>query len=219
MFVDPCSGRNWFMIWVYCTRSARFIYREWPSGAYVPGVGTLGAWAVPSAKVDGERGPGQEELGWSLLRYKEEILRVEKGEAIYERWIDARYGNTPTVTSEEATTLIRELAGIGLSFMAAPGERAIFSDNPDGSLRLINDALYYDSGRELGRGNEPKLFVCENCPNTIYALKTWTGKDGRHGATKDPVDCVRMLVLSGSEYVDEEMLAPKRPWMKQFAMR
>src|SRR4030095_10771757 len=79
-FVDPCSGRNWFMIWVYCTREKKYIYREWPSHAYVPGVGTLGDWASPSAKADGDRGPAQEELGWSLQRYREEIERLEEKE-------------------------------------------------------------------------------------------------------------------------------------------
>jgi hypothetical protein len=84
-------------------------------------------------------------------------------------------------------------------------------------LRLINDSLYYDTAQELSSTNEPKLFVTDTCPNTIYAFKTWTGRDGAKGACKDPVDCVRMLVLSKSEYVSEELLAPVRPWMRQFA--
>jgi hypothetical protein len=220
-FVDPCAGRNWFMIWVYCTRTAKIIFREWPSygheESYVPGVGSLGEWTVPSSQADGAKGPAQQELGWSLLRYKEEIERLEGGEEIFERWIDARYGNTPRVTAEEPTTLIDELRAIGLDYMAAPSERSIFSGASDGSLRLINDALYCDIDKELSTTNEPRLFVSENCPNTIYALKTWTGRDGAHGAAKDPIDCVRMLVLSKSEYVSPELLTPRRPWLKQFA--
>jgi hypothetical protein len=219
-FLDPCSGRNWFMIWVYCTRSYKVIYREWPSygtsEAYVPGVGEMGEWALPGHALDGVRGPAQIELGWSLLRYKEEMLRLEKDEKIFERWIDARYANTRRVTAEEPRTLIEELQEIGLEFLGAPAERQIFSGNADGSLRLINDLLYYEAAKELGQGNQPKLFVVETCPNTIYALRSWTGRDGQGGACKDPIDCVRMLVLSKSEYVDESFLRPKLPWMKQF---
>jgi hypothetical protein len=219
-FVDPCSGRNWFMLWVACTRRARFIYREWPShgheAAYVPGVGMMGEWALSSGAADGSRGPAQGELGWSLHRYKEEIERLEAGETIMERWIDARYGNTRRISAEEPTSLIEELHAIGLPFLAAPSEKTIFSGAADGSMRLINDALYYDTEQPLSVLNEPKLFVLETCPNTIHALKSWTGKDGLRGACKDPIDCIRMLVLSRSEYVGEEMLTPKTPWLRQF---
>jgi hypothetical protein len=220
-FVDPCAGRNWFMIWVACTRTAKFVYREWPSygheGAYVPGVGIMGEWSTPSNAADGAKGPAQHELGWSLLRYKEEIARLEEGEQIAERWIDARYANQRRVTAEESTTLTEELHEIGMNYLAAPSEAKLFNDSSDGSLRLINDSLYYNRDEPLSSVNEPKLFVCDTCPNTIYSLKTWTGMDGQRGASKDPIDCIRMLVLSRSEYVSEEMLAPKTPWMRQFA--
>jgi hypothetical protein len=221
MFVDPCSGRNWFMLWVYCTLGRKFIYREWPSyghsEAYIPGVGNLGEWTLPSSAADGARGPAQPELGWSLQRYREEIERLEDDQEIFVRWIDARYANTRTVAAERATTLIEELHDIGLDFMAAPSEKSIFSGSSDGSLRLINDLLYYDLEKNISATNQPHLFVCDTCPNTIYALKTWTGRDGQHGACKDPIDCVRMLVLSKSEYVSEELLKPRTPWLKQFA--
>jgi hypothetical protein len=220
MFVDPCAGRNWFMIWVRCTRERKYIYREWPSygheGAYIPGIGNLGEWTLPSSAADGARGPAQPELGWSLVRYREEIERLEDSEEITERWIDARYGNSRTVSAERATTLIDELREIGIDFMAAPVENKIFSGASDGSLRLINDLLYFDLEKEVSALNQPKLFVCDTCPNTIYALKTWTGRDGQHGSCKDCIDCVRMLVLSKSEYVSEEMLKPRTPWIRQF---
>ena len=81
-FVDPCSGRNWFMIWVLIDALDRaFVYREWPSyghpGAYIPGFGDLEEWAVPGRGADGERGPAQREMGWGLKRYIEEISRLE----------------------------------------------------------------------------------------------------------------------------------------------
>jgi hypothetical protein len=48
------------------------------------------------------------------------------------------------------------------------------------------------------------LFVSETCKNLIFALKTWTGEDGQSGATKDPIDCLRMLFLKGVRFREEE---------------
>ena len=75
---------------------------------------------------------------------------------------------------------------------------------------MINSALYYDLktplgqfSAEFGRLNAPKLQVVETCPNTIYSLKTWTGKDGGRGSSKDPIDTIRMLFLSEVGYLPE----------------
>jgi hypothetical protein len=81
---------------------------------------------------------------------------------------------------------------------------------------MINDRLFYDAKRAIDHTNQPRMYVVETCPNVRYALKEWTGKDGQHGACKDPIDCVRMLVLGGSEYVDEALLQPQTPWLSQF---
>jgi hypothetical protein len=81
---------------------------------------------------------------------------------------------------------------------------------------MINDRLFYDVQRPVDLTNSPKLFIVETCPNTIFSLKEWTGRDGTHGACKDAIDCLRMFVLSGSEFVDEGMLTPLTPWMAQF---
>ncbi len=229
--VDPCSGRNWFMIWVACPAPGQWIvYREWPSTghqwAYIPGHGDLGPWTVPGTgkAMDGDRGPGQDCLGWGLERYKEEILRVENGEEIFERYIDARYANSPTQTREGSTTLIEQMAELGLDFAAMVSEKRILtSGENDGSLDMINGALYYDTaiplGRfsaELGRVNEPRLKVLETCPNVIYALQNWTGEDGAHGACKDPIDVLRGLFLSELDFVEKTAMAPRVPWLKQF---
>jgi hypothetical protein len=202
-----------------------FVRAESPSHghseAYIPGVGMPEPWAVPGKSADGAKGGGQQEWGWGYRRYIEEMGRVEgliaslesgewgsdrleaclpsqagsltSGDAatvkVWERWIDARYSNAKRTAEEHPTTLIEDLEDLGMRFLGAPSERSI-------------DAT-----------NEPRLYVCESCPNVIYALKEWTGIDGQHGATKDPIDCLRMLVLSGVKYVDEMMFAPSVPWM------
>jgi hypothetical protein len=226
--VDPCSGRNWFMGWVACPMPNKMIfYREWPShghlGAYIPGIGDPGPWAIAGKAHDGEKGPAQTAFGFGLDRYKQEIERVENGEDVSERWMDARYGNSPTMEREGTVTLIEKMDELDVEFRAMTSEKSILGNN-DGSLDMINSALYYDLGtplgefsKELSKINEPELLVVETCPNTIYALENWTGKDGQQGACKDPIDVIRGAFLSELEFVSDAMLRPVQPWMKQFA--
>src|SRR5262249_24979097 len=133
-------------------------------------------------------------------------------EQIWERWMDGRYGNATKTSTEESVTLIDEMAELGMDFLAAPSEVSVAVSSRGGgeALRLINHALYYDHGKEIDPTNQPHLYCVETVPNTIYALKNWTGSDLARGATKDPIDCLRMLVLCGTSYYDEAMLAPRR---------
>jgi hypothetical protein len=141
-----------------------------------------------------------------LERYKEEILRLEEGEEILERWIDSRYAHSSIQDREGITTLAEQLAELEMDFKAMVSENKIL-DVQDGSIDMINSALWYDQDVPLGkfsdklaRVNEPRLKIVETCPNTIFALKNWTGEDGAHGACKDPIDVVRGLFLSQIGY-------------------
>ena len=207
--VDPCSGRNWFMIWARFDEIGRcFIIEEWPNqDRYIPGWGFPGAWAEPDGKRhDGRPGDAQKSCGFGLVEYKAEIDAVElelgklagrpPGEPIpvFERLMDSRYGNAATVAREGATTLIDECAELGLNFLAAPGD-AIHE-----GVSLINDWLSYDPAKPISATNQPRLYVSERCKNTIYALQEWTGRDGKSGSCKDPVDVLRYLVLSGATH-------------------
>jgi hypothetical protein len=211
MVLDPCSGRNWAMIWIRVTRDDRWwVYREFPShghrGAYIQGIGDPGPWATPSSdKMDGDKGPAQNPFGFGLMRYKAEMLQAEGEEEISERWIDSRYGASPTTQYEGNTTLIEQLDQIGLTFLAASGKSI------KEGIDLINDKLYYDEtvpigefSKDLARINVPQLMVSENCPNTIFALKEWTGQDGEHGACKDFVDLLRYALLARLCYIGED---------------
>lgn len=218
--VDPCGGRNWAMIWARFDAAGRcFIYDEWPNqDRYIPGWGFPGPWAEPDGKrADGKPGPAQKTVGFGLLDYKAEIEAVEREHAresgerkaetgnetveIFERLMDSRYGNAATVSRESATTLIEECAEIGLNFLAAPG------DTINEGVELIKDWLAYDKTRPLDALNQPRLYVSRRCKNVIYALRTYTGQDGKHGAVKDFVDVVRYLALSGASYADAGALA------------
>jgi phage terminase large subunit-like protein len=201
-WVDPASGRNWFMLWtVHDVADRIVVYREWPGEDYIPGVGYAGEWALPDGKkLDGKPGPAQQDFGFGLERYKEEILRVENGEEIFERYMDSRFGNAQTLAREMPTTLIDEMSELGINFMAAPG------DGIDEGIAMVNSALSYNPEKPIDARNQPKLYISENCKNLIYALQTYTGADGKKGAAKDPVDALKFVVLSNAINVEGDIL-------------
>jgi hypothetical protein len=189
--VDPASGRNWFMIWVLVTPAgAHYVYREWPSpGQYIPGVGDPGVWAEPDGRLaDGRAGPAQATYGWGIKRYQEELERLEAGEEIAERWMDSRFGSLPSQHADGATTLIEECVNLGLVFHPAP------LDPIEEGVSLVNSMFDFEEDLE-GLLKPPSLYISSACPNVIFALKIWNGKDGKMGATKDPIDCLRYMAV------------------------
>lgn len=244
LLIDPCPGRNWFMLWVWFWAPKRaIVYREWPShshpGSHIEGIGDPGPWAVPGKSFDGEKGEAQRPMRFGFERYVEEIAKAEgwwdgalessvasmrnrtnrthgtyegkEPERITIRLVDGRYAVSPTQVREGATTWIEQMSDLGLDFVAMAGERKILSGESDGSIEMINRALSYDDKTPIGefspslaRINEPELYVLETCPNLKFALENWTGRDGGHGACKDPVDCLRGIYLSELDYQDPE---------------
>ena len=212
LLVDPASARNFFMVWLRFTKEAVYVVREWPGPYEVPGIGFLGPWAIPSdSKADGDRGEGQRSRGFGLKAYKEEIARLErwkdyvetreKGngskpvedwdeqrgaeEVILRRFIDSRAASSPRIENDRPVTLLTDFDDIGLTFELTPG-----SDVKDG-VQKINDWLHYDENQPISFFNKPRLYVSDQCPNTIYALENWTGADGQKGACKEPIDLLR----------------------------
>jgi len=201
---DPCSGRNFFMLWAKALPNGQVaIVREWPQhDDYLEGIGWPGPWAEPDGKLaDGKRGPAQKPFGFSLRRYADEIQRVNKelgkGNAIDIEcsWMDSRFGNTPTLSRDTATTLIEQMEEVGIYYLPAPGE------NLSEGIDMINDALYFDDSKPIDATNRPRLIIADCCKNLIFALQEWTGLDGKHGASKDPIDVLRYLLLGGIEYI------------------
>lgn len=223
--VDPCNGRNFFMVWVWVNALDRkVVVREWPAEEdYIEGVGYPGPWAeVDAEKFDGKPGPAQRPFGLTLREYQAEIARVERELAdpayrpgatqaeiaagtipVAERFMDSRFGNTPTLSKSENLTLIEEFADLGLDFLPAPGE---FERE---GITAINDALGgYDLNQPIGTGNEPGLFVTRDCGNVIFSLENYTGQDGQKGAMKDPVDVLRYALLARLDYLDHAHFQP-----------
>jgi len=228
MVLDPASGRNFFMKWYILTAEGVFLYREWPGGYSVPGVGVPGPWALPDGKrLDGRPGEGQRPFGWGLLRYKEEIARLEgwrplsaeemrldrKRQALVDwtdagarevmaaRIVDSRAASSPRVENDRPRTLLTDFEDINLFFELAPGEEI------DEGVTMINSALDYDPEAPLDFFNKPHYFISDECANSIFAMETWTGDQGNKGATKDPIDCDRYLFLSDLDYLPEAALS------------
>jgi len=203
MWIDPASARNWFIIWtLHDTYGRIIVYREFPApNRMVEGVGYPGVWAEPDGtRPDGRPGPAQKDFGFGLERYIEEIKQLEQGETIFERWMDSRAGNTPTLGKTAPTTLIEEMADLGMDFSATPG------DTVDEGVSLINSLLDYDPQKPVSALNQPKLFVTEECKNVIYSLREWTGAEGKKGACRDPIDLLRYVCLSGAACVEGDIL-------------
>ena len=74
----------------------------------------------------------------------------------------------------------------------------------DESVALVNNLFAYNLSEEVTVLNEPKLYISEDCGNLIYSLKTWTNADGDKGASKDPCDALRYLILMDPMYVSRQ---------------
>lgn len=199
MVCDPAGARNWFMIWARVTADNKiYIYREWPDDSE-------GEWATPSAEPDGKMGTAQRSnAGRSLAEYKELILSLEKGDKIFERYIDPRAGGSKAITEDGGVTLI-EMLDSGeepMHFTPSAGVKI------DQGVALINDGFSYDQTQPLSKENSPTLYISESCQNLIYCVSEWTGRDGDKGATKDPVDCLRYLMVMEPIYAEKEVMRP-----------
>lgn len=237
MFMDPAGSRNFFMKWYRVTQEGAYLYREWPGNYEIPGEGVPGPWALPSGKrLDGKAGPAQRSFGWGLLRYKQEIARLEgwralapemltpgnkrkaltewtdegAEERIFMRFIDSRAATPPKMEKDRPSTLLTDFEEINLFFELTPG------DDIEEGIQDINDALDYDDEREIDYFNKPRFYVSDACVNSIFALQTWTGRKTQDsetmdlkGACKDPIDLDRYFFREKCQYVSDEEWAAK----------
>lgn len=228
MICDPGGSKrkNMAMGWFGVDAFDRiWLKREWPCPRYrIAGFGFPGPWAKPGRSkgytYDGVPDEGQKTLGFELLDFKEEIATVEGWEdrgtdkrreewnesngaemPVLVRYIDSRFSNTGSYKATGNTTLLEEFANVGLFFEPTSGSNSsgLISDGVD----LINDRLGYQEGW-TNPHDGPRLFIAEECENTIFALKTWTGQDGQRGATKDWIDLIRYALMAQIAHVGPE---------------
>ena len=219
LVADNHGSRNWFMIWARVALDGKiFVYREFPDAS-------IGEWAEAGEKMDGRKGPAQKDAGGKgILAYKKLILEAEGwelkegpngrrtwddtfAEKIGDRFIDPRGGSNSVPGIDEGTSTVEMMLDvqldsmgneIGPSMMMLPAP----SEGVDAGTGLINDALDYNTEEDITIFNCPRLYVSKECENVKYALMTWTGIDGEKGATKDPIDCIKMLLKAEAGYID-----------------
>jgi hypothetical protein len=178
----------------------------WGLAGYKREIARLEGWQQEGKTEDGRRKlelwvnvprpDGMSEEDW-VASWSERGMAKEKLQA---RYMDARFANTKSFEEGGMVTLIEKFEEIGLTFYDSStggGKWTI-----DDGCSMIEDALAYDNTRPVDFFNEPRVYISEDCRNLIFAMKTWTGEDGQTGATKDPIDCLRMGFLKGLTYVD-----------------
>lgn len=176
--VDPVAsgGRTWFILWAFvygeqCGNMSAgdiFIAHEYPQSTdYIPGLGDLGAWALPGGKNNvGVRGPAQKPMPGGFRWRADEIRRIERKLAHAQglpyaedpermkffvpfgnRIMDSRAANTETPNQSESKTLIEWMDDLGLEFIpagrdsgAAQGQTRVLP-----GLQVINDHFDFDS--------------------------------------------------------------------------
>lgn len=178
-----------------------------------------------ASKVDGERGPAQRLWGLGFREYADEIERVEKELYALEndgregritlrpgcRIMDSRSANTESQSHGGSETLISTMDDYQVHFYPAgrdSGAEAGSTKIKEG-VGMINDRLFYDEDKtEVAadgfyrfHGRAPSLYIADTCQNLIFCAGMWTGQDGGAGATKDPIDTLRYLVISKPTHI------------------
>jgi phage terminase large subunit-like protein len=222
------GGRPFVSCWIRVTRFAAFVYREFPEvnpsplGMDVP----FGLWAEPSGRKnginDGDRGPGAEPVGWGLDRYKQHFAALEgwadykawanggggliedwrddngADEEVFERFLDCRSADSPTLKRQEVSTLLDDFLDINLDFSVTPGVKV------DERVRQLNSLFDF---KEDAAGNvmvPPQIYISDACQNTIFCVQNWMNAEGQKGAMKDFVDLVTWFACLNLDYVEEK---------------
>jgi hypothetical protein len=209
----------WFRVWEVNGKKRIFLYREWPDFE------TYGEWALPSEKPDGERGPAQETLGYSISDYKRLIWQIEGNvlpspdgrpaaapqppEVIFKRFGDPRSGAVQSLQETEVTSIfqmLNEPDSSGIDLEIKPVQVDATRTKIVEGINLINGWLEYDDDKPISLDNEPVFYVSDRCRNFIECVKLYTGQGGEKGAAKDPIDLWRYAAVSDIEYFPEGSL-------------
>ena len=189
---DPGGSKPWVCIWAGVMRDGSiYIYREFPDSS-------MGSWALPHingvGKSVGKPGPAQRPLGWGYNQYREHFEDLENGEEIFERIVDPRMGAATVREKEGESNIITTMANLGFVMRPAPGVEI------ESGIAKINDALAWNDTEEMTDENKPKLYISDQCENTITSMLEYSGQS-RAEHFKDHPDCIRYLMVSGAEHI------------------
>lgn len=146
--------------------------------------------------------------GLDLDGYKRIFLIKETGFNVYERVIDRRYANARHKPGDK--TLKEQFSDIGIDFVDSYHVAADKQEVQTGIQRVI-DLLSWDKTKERCATNQPRLYITENCRNTISAIRQWSRDtktlEPNDDGFKDFCDVVRYLVMQNPEHQ-----APRQDW-------
>lgn len=157
----------------------------------------------------------------------EEWSRMKSFVGMGRRIIDPRAGNTDTAGQQSSKSIIDYMRENGLSFVepgrdggSAPGEARVFpGEQTINSLLAFNRTHavidpktgWLEIDPQKGRG--PRIRIAETCKNLIAALQNYPGYlADKDSPWKDPIDCLRYLVVSEPRYIAQATGAPGGAW-------
>ena len=190
MTCDPAGKKPWVMQWVGIAMDGNwYIYREFPDDDY-------GEWSVPGDRDRTKPGPAQAPNGYGYEDYRDEIYTQEQGEPIYLRLMDPRLGSALKPSQEGATTIVDDMAELGVEFIPAPGL------DIEHGIQALNDLLAYDTNKPISALNAPRLYISDRCEQTIRAFENYQGIDLKE-PEKDYIDGPRYLAEYPGEYLED----------------
>ena len=177
--IDPHSVRPYAQIWAAARSDSLIIFRERPVGD------------MTKIRKDPRTFAQQAAL----------IRDAEGTNPAISRFCDPNYGpRKDTLRGTQVESVVEALAQYGLQFDARLNDDLAWGE---GRVRSL---LRYNKNEPLSYANRPRLYITEDCPNTIaaltyYAVKAKTGSDfvedeKRDERHKDHADCVRYLCVS-----------------------
>jgi histidyl-tRNA synthetase len=86
------------------------------------------------------------------------------------------------------------MANLGFVMRPAPGVEI------ESGIAKINDALSWNDTEDMTDENKPKLYISDQCDNTITSMLEYTGQS-RAEHFKDQIDCIRYLMVSGADHI------------------
>lgn len=169
--VDPCSGRNFFMLWIRVTPEHAYVYREWPGDYYIDGIGVPGPWALPDGKkMDGRQGPAQKTFGFGYRDYKRVMAELEG-------WKDGENGEIGKLKAES-----QELPPEG----GAPESKPIDEwDENNGAKEMVQERIIdarFASAPKLER-DRPTTMITD-FEEILVFFRPARGDDIAHGVQK-----------------------------------
>jgi hypothetical protein len=134
------------------------------------------------------------------------------------RIMDARPLNTQLAGQTETKTLFDYLEENELSFYGAGRDSGASTGETivKHGLMMVNNALYFNRDHavlnpktgwleinpQLGRG--PRLRIADCCENLIDSIVNLPGDASPDSAWKDPIDCLRYLIIADPQFISEQ---------------